>query len=357
LLDKRTSAILFTILVFAGVLFIIYQARRPLSILIFSILFAYLLEPAVGSFQKRFHGSRTAGIAITYVILIGAISLFTAAAGPRIVHESAKLLRELPQLVDTLGSGSIAEQIGNRRGWNYETQVTLQRFLSDHRGEISRAAQTAAARIPGLAGNMLWLLLIPLFAVFVLKGKTEFVATITSLIESHHDRQFLRGVFDDIDSMLAAFIRAQLLLAGLSLLAYTIFLVSASFPFSFLIAAIAGVLDFIPVVGAVASASLIMGMTFVTGYKHWLLILVFLLIWRVLQDYLNSPLLMGRGLKLHPFAVILGVLICGEVVGVSGVFLSVPIMAGLRIIWKNWKQRRKAIEQDVPEINAARPTR
>ena len=70
-------------------------------------------------------------------------------------------------------------------------------------------------------------------------------------------------------------------------------LVIAKFPFSFAIAAIAGVLEFVPLVGDLASGILIMGIAVVTGYKHWLMILVFLAIWRGLQDYLNSPLLMG----------------------------------------------------------------
>jgi predicted PurR-regulated permease PerM len=84
---------------------------------------------------------------------------------------------------------------------------------------------------------------------------------------------------------------------------------------------------------------LIMGVALVTGYPHWLGILIFLLIWRGLQDYLNSPLLMGRGLKLHPFAVILGVMVFGEVFGIPGIFLSVPIMASLKILWKNRRLR------------------
>jgi predicted PurR-regulated permease PerM len=85
-------------------------------------------------------------------------------------------------------------------------------------------------------------------------------------------------------------------------------------------------------------------MAIVTGYRHWLAILIFLIVWRGLQDYVTSPLLMGRGLKLHPFAVILGVLICGDVAGLPGVFLSVPLMASLRIVWRNWEKRRVAMD-------------
>jgi predicted PurR-regulated permease PerM len=353
MIDKRTSSVLFTILVFAIVLGMIYEARRPLVILIFSVLFAYLLEPLVSWFQGRFHGSRPKGIAATYLTLGIAISIFLTTAGPGIIQQSTKLGRELPALMENLGSGDIAQQIGSRQGWNYETQLWLQQFLNNHRAAITEFVQSAATRVPALAGNLLWVLLIPLFAVFILKGKSEFATTLVRLIEGGHNRRFLQAVLNDLDGMLAAFIRAQLSLAGLSLLAYTLFLVIAQFPFSFAIAAIAGVMEFVPLVGALASSILILGMAILTGYKHWLAILVFILIWRGLQDYLNSPLLMGRGLKLHPFAVILGVLISGEVAGMAGIFLSVPVMASLRIIWKNWKQRAKAIETAAAETTEA----
>jgi predicted PurR-regulated permease PerM len=173
-----------------------------------------------------------------------------------------------------------------------------------------------------------------------------------SLIEGRPNRRFVRAVLDDLDLMLAAFIRAQLSLCGLSLVAYTLVLGFAHFPFSFAIAAIAAIFEFIPLLGPLASGIMIMSIAVVTGYQHWLAILVFLVVWRGLQDYVNSPWLMGRGLELHPFAIILGVLISGEIAGVAGVFLSVPVMAGLRIIWKHWKAHSNAITRNRREPDA-----
>src|ERR1700730_11279242 len=174
MIDKRTSSVLFTILVFVIVLVMIYEARRPLVILIFSVLFAHLLEPLVSWFYARFFGSRAHGIAATYLTLGTAISIFLTTAGPGIIQQSTKLGRELPTLMEKVGSGDIVQQIGSRQGWNYETQLWLQQFLSNHRDAITGFVQSAASRVPALAGNLLWVLLIPLFAVFILKGKSEF---------------------------------------------------------------------------------------------------------------------------------------------------------------------------------------
>jgi predicted PurR-regulated permease PerM len=58
LIDKRTASVLFTVLIFALLLGLIYQARRPLTAFIFAILFAYLLDPIVARFQAWLRASR-----------------------------------------------------------------------------------------------------------------------------------------------------------------------------------------------------------------------------------------------------------------------------------------------------------
>jgi len=60
-------------------------------------------------------------------------------------------------------------------------------------------------------------------------------------------------------------------------------------------------------------------------------------------------------MKLHSFAVILGVMIFGEVGGMPAIFLSVPIMAGLKIVWKNWRLRGDRIEAEATSVPDSSP--
>src|SRR4029077_1951891 len=113
----------------------------------------------------------------------------------------------------------------------------------------------------------------------------------------------------------------------------------AQFPYAFALGAIAGLFEFIPFVGPLFTVLVILGMAILTGYAHWVVVLVSLILWRGIQDYVTSPYLMGRGLQLHPLGVMFGVLVGGEIAGVVGLFLSVPIIASLRIIWKAWRLR------------------
>jgi predicted PurR-regulated permease PerM len=76
------------------------------------------------------------------------------------------------------------------------------------------------------------------------------------------------------------------------------------------------------------------------GFAHPWLLLVFIVIWRLIQDYVSSPMIMGRGVELHPGLVIFGVLAGGELAGVAGMFLSVPVLAGLRVVLQRLRDFR-----------------
>jgi predicted PurR-regulated permease PerM len=56
-----------------------------------------------------------------------------------------------------------------------------------------------------------------------------------------------------------------------------------------------------------------------------------------LQDYVSSPRIMGRSMELHPLAAIFGVMAGGEVAGILGIYLSIPVMASLRIVFRRWQ--------------------
>ena len=168
----------------------------------------------------------------------------------------------------------------------------------------------------------------------------DFGEGLLRIVPKNQDRAFFRSLLKYPNSMMARFIRAQLKFASLGLIAYTGFLLIAGFPYALAVGAIAGILEFIPFIGPLIGFILIVGMAILTGYPHWLMVFVFLILWRGIQDYVMSPYLMGHGMKLHPLAVIVGVLAGGEIAGVAGMFLAVPVLGSLRVIWTAWRLGR-----------------
>jgi predicted PurR-regulated permease PerM len=77
-----------------------------------------------------------------------------------------------------------------------------------------------------------------------------------------------------------------------------------------------------------------------SGYTHAWFLVAFIVVWRGIQDYVSSPLVMGRGIEIHPAVVIFGVIAGGEIGGPAGMFLSVPVIAALRIVWGRVRDAR-----------------
>jgi predicted PurR-regulated permease PerM len=123
----------------------------------------------------------------------------------------------------------------------------------------------------------------------------------------------------------------------LSLVVYSIGLGVMHVNYAMTLGTAGGLLEFIPVVGPLVAAVMILGIALLLGYQHWIGLIVFLAVWRGIQDYVFSPKIMGERMELHPLAAIFGVLAGGELAGVLGVYLSIPVMASLRIVWHRWR--------------------
>jgi predicted PurR-regulated permease PerM len=70
----------------------------------------------------------------------------------------------------------------------------------------------------------------------------------------------------------------------------------------------------------------------ISGYTKWVLLLAFLVMYRVFLDYMVQPTLMSAGVQVHPVLVMFGALAGAEIGGISGVFFSIPVIAALRVI-------------------------
>ncbi len=342
LFDKRTAQVLFTALVFGLVLLFFYSAWRAMIAFLFSIFFAYLLEAPVARFQRWFRGSRGLAIAVVYLLFVGALVVVFSLLGPPIAQEAQKLTQQAPEWASSVSSGRIVQQLGQRHGWTPETVDRAIDFLSQHREQMITATQDLLVRAARTLQNTWWLILVPILAIFFLKDGNKFAAMIVNSVEDAGDRRVVAEAVERIHSMLGHFIRAQLMLSLLAMVVVTVVLRIMSVPYAIALGPAEGALEFIPVVGPVVGGVVIIAVAFFSGYKHLLWLLLFLLVWRGIQDYVSSPRIMGETLELHPLAVLFGVLAGGEVAGVIGVFLSIPVLATIRIMWHIWQIYRKS---------------
>ena len=96
-------------------------------------------------------------------------------------------------------------------------------------------------------------------------------------------------------------------------------------------------------VGPLTAAALILLVQAVSGPGHLLWIVIFLIAYRLFQDYGLQPYLMSSGMELPPLLVIFGVMAGGELAGIAGSFLSVPVLAIARIVYRQFRARREPV--------------
>lgn len=340
-----------TVLVFVVIAWFVYEVRSTLVVLLFSIFFAYLLEPLVLRIERSPIGrnSRTLAILETYLVCGGALALLLVLFGPRIANDTRLLVQSMPALLDRVASGKIVWQVGSRHGWSYDTQASIEHFIATHSSVLAGFTSSVGASVANSLKNAVWFLLVPILAIFFLKDGRSLAESAIATLHQGSQRQFLRRVAQDLDEMLASYIGAQLILSAVAAVTYTSFFWLMHLPYGLALGVVAGFLEFIPVVGPLMGAILVLGVAFLVAYPHLLWIAVFLGVWRLVQDYLISPRVMGKKVELPPLAVIVAVLMGNEIGGVVGVYLSIPVAATLRILWVRWRtarMRQEAVEAE-----------
>lgn len=348
--DARTSRVLITILLFGLALWFLALAWHTLVTFLFAILFAYLMEPVVGGLQYRLKLSRGQAVATLYLVLVVASAAFLVFVGPRIVRQVSRLADLVPGVSAGVASGQIVQEVGHQRGWSFQTQYRLQQLLIERRATIARWERELVNELAGLASNVLWVALIPIIAIFFLMSGERFARVILEQLERRRQRAFVAALLHDVHDVLANYIRAQITLTALTVAVYLAGFELMRLPYAVALGVIAGLLEFIPVVGPLLGAAAVLATAFFTNYPHLWLLLVFLGVWRGLQDYFNSPRIMGGQVQLDPLAVLFGVLAGAELGGVIGVYLSIPALATLRVIWIRWRDFQSAQLVALPPV-------
>ena len=340
--DGRTARILLTALLFCLMVALAWGARDTVTLFLFAILFAYFLAPLVALLEGPLRG-RGRAILLVYIGLIGALVGIGFIAGPSIANESRELIVSLPSLLDRLASGELIREFGRAHHIRPAVIDQIQNYLVAHRTELLGYGKSLASRLAAPAQRIWWLVLIPILSVFFLKQGNTISNTVIGLGRSTRERGLIRSLLEDMHTMLGGYIVAQITLAMLTLSAYTLFLSLTSAPYAFILGPIGGALEFIPVVGPAVGALVIFSIALLAGYPHMIWLFLFLGTWRLIQDYVNAPRIMGRRVEINPLLQIFAVLVGGEVGGVVGALVAVPVVATLRIFAQHIRERPASI--------------
>jgi len=334
-IDPRAARAAWTVFLLALLVATAYFIRETLVVFMIALLFAYLLMPLVGLVERFTPRQVSPGIAlaIVFLLLIGALVGLALTLGSRLVDEANNLASRLP---DLLQNRSWIDQIP-LPSWLEPARAkitgTLQGELNSGGRQFLPYLRSAGGQILAGARYLVYLVLIPILAFFFLKDGAEMRTSAVDGLFEPRQRPIVEEILEDINRLLGAYIRALVLLALSSFAMNSLFLGISGAPYAVLLAVCAAVGEFLPVVGPAGAAVLILLVTSLAGYDHPLLYVIFWVLFRLFQDYVMSPYLMGRGVKLNPMLVLFGVLAGDQIAGVMGMFFSVPVIATLRVLF------------------------
>jgi predicted PurR-regulated permease PerM len=350
-LDGRTLRVVWTVAVAAAVAALVYLLRHLLVMLTDAVFFAYLLHPVVAWLERRLPTRRRRVLALlaTYAALVVGVTALGMAVGPRLSAEVTALVQRLPAMTASIQSGALTRDVLSRVGVPATAVAGIQDAIRTHTGEWLGTAQRLVTAFVAWAAGAWEIVLVPIFA-FIMLANADLVTAAGSFFADRRHRRLWRTIACDVHDALAEYVRALILLSLATFVVWTLVLSLAGVPYALVLAAVAAVLEFVPLVGPLIGGAIAVVVCIVTGYAHPWLVAGFAIGWRLVQDYVTSPLVMGRGIEMPPGLVIFAILGGGELAGPVGMFLAVPVVAAARIIWRDSRAAALTEEQPPPAV-------
>jgi predicted PurR-regulated permease PerM len=341
-LDARAARVTWTVFLFALAVLITWQVRESILIFVAALFLAYMLSPLLDLICRfappRF--SRTAALAIVYVFLLLVIAGAATWLGTQAVEQGAALAEQMPELIrkhrnlDAIPLPDALQPFRDRLVVmvRQQTEVSAERVLP--------LIQRALGGVASILGSLSFVILVPILTFLFLKDAVTIRESILAWMPRRH-RALTDDILADVHFSLGQYIRALVILSILTSVVYLIFFEIVRLPYAVLVSLLAAPLEFIPFIGPLIGTLLILAIAVFTGYEHIWWLLIFFALYRAFQDYALQPYLMSEGVELHPLLVIFGALAGQQLGGLWGMFLSVPVLATLRIVLVQVQKRRK----------------
>lgn len=340
-IDFRAARYTWTAALVLLCLLCVYTVRGTLFVFTVSLMFAYLLYPLVDVIN-RFMPSQTRAPALgtVYLLLIGILVFLGIEIGSKVTEQANSLAQKGPEFIKKLQQDQSPSESSSAFSIKAAVLNTIQAQVRQHYNEIAGFVPKIGLELLSYSRNLIFLVIVPILSFFILKDGRNIRDEFLSFIDQGRKRELMDDILADIHLLLLQYMRALMILCGATFVAFSVAFSLMGVPYALLLASIAFPLEFIPVVGPLVAAVIVIAVVGFSGYPHVLWVIAFLGCYRMFQDYVLSPNLMSAGIELHPLLVIFGVFAGGEIGGIPGTFLSVPVLALVRIVYVRIRKSR-----------------
>lgn len=323
---------------------LLYLLAPILTPFMVAAILAYMGDPLVDRFDARGF-SRTTGVTVVFAVIVLVLLIATLVVLPRLEQQLTRLVLALPGYVEVL-HGRLNTLLIAQLGVSADLLEldNLKAMAMERWSSMSKVAGTVAQSVFSSGMTIVaWvmnLLLIPVVAFYMLRDWDIIVGRLHELIPRRWAPEVAR-LARSSDEVLGAFLRGQLLVMLSLGLIYSVGLGLVGLEFALLIGMAAGVLSFVPYLGAIGGllmAGLAAYLQF-NDWPHFLAVLAVFGVGQLLEGMVLTPKLVGDRIGLHPVAVIFAVMAGGQLFGFFGVLLALPVAAVIMVLLRYAHER------------------
>jgi len=331
LYEKRTYRLALLVVVPLLGIYFIYLVRGILLPFVLAFLVAYLLKPII-SFLERRGITRLLAICVVYLSMLGLAAGLAFYGLPRLIAELNQLGEAIPSYTRQV------QELNNtlqRRYSNFALPDSV-RVVIDERiafGEkgILKFVDKSVGSLLGLFSHLFSFLLAPVLGFYILKDAEGISKKFEGSIPTRYRADVL-ALVRDVDQVVRSFIRGHLTVSFLVGVLTWLGMTLIGMPFALIIGIIAGISDLIPFFGPFIGAvpAVAIGLLQSWELAGYALLVIFVV--QQLESNVISPKILGDSLGLHPLVIIFVLLAGGQLYGVVGMLVAVPLAASVKVI-------------------------
>jgi len=315
--------------VFLGLLWLLSGVMLPF---VLGMAVAYFLDPVADWLEA--HGFSRVWATVTITLIAGLV--FTLAAllvVPAMVDQLAALVNTAPKLFSELQAfltdrfPALIDEGSTLR----KSLLALGDTIQSKGGELVNALVTSAMNVINM---VLLVVLVPVITFYLLMDWDRMVARVDDLLPRDH-APVIRQLAGDIDRTLASFIRGQGTVCLILGAFYATALMLTGLQFGLIVGFIAGLISFIPYVGALVGGALALGLAVFQFWGEWWMIGAVGAVFaagQVIEGNVLTPKLVGGSVGLHPVWLIFALSAFGALFGFVGMLVAVPVAASIGVV-------------------------
>ena len=295
---------------------------------IIAAFITYLLHPIV----ERIHEGglhRGLAVGIIYILFFGGIGLAVYKGLPEMIKQLKDLSESIPELANHY-MGFIEMVQKKTETWPDGIQVRVNESIMAVEQKLALLLEKILSMIFEIISSIFTIALIPFISFYMLKDYTTIKKVVWYLTPRkwrHGGAHFLR----DVDKSLGSYIRGQLFVCiVIGTLSATLFWIF-HMKYPLLLGLIIGITNVIPYFGPVIGAIPAVIIASALSVKMIIITVCIIFVMQFLEGNILSPLIVGKSLHMHPLVIMLALLLGGEMGGILGLIVSVPILAILKV--------------------------